>query len=336
MKLSTTYIAALATSTFLVAVSAQSACDSIADVTDGFGAAADVLGLISNLFAPLQVFSSVPGVVANAACAAEKILTEEDVGRKIRCGIRKSDYKRLTNGVDSLADLISANKLPGPTDFENYATEAQALEADGKSTGYQASLLNVDMAVIKVAMYKSKSLLFTDGDEVIDAEAYNNARGQAVAGIDTSLEYMLDLEKDLTDFYNDRSNRQVEKERTCIGTVPVPCGDVERPNCTRNVCAEWRWDLKITYCEETYTYSKKINKKVDLSQEYINARIQETKRKLKNKFFPAEYRDVKNKLKDERDSLYDSLMEVDFKFESDLVISEDEEEKKNKSFDAEL
>jgi hypothetical protein len=330
MKLSTTYIAALATSTFLVAVSAQSACDSIADVTDGFGAAADVLGLISNLFAPLQVFSSVPGVVANAACAAEKILTEEDVGRKIRCGIRKSDYKRLTNGVDSLADLISANKLPGPTDFENYATEAQALEADGKSTGYQASLLNVDLAVIKLAMFKGKYLSLEDGDEV------NNAKGQAVAGIETSLEYMLDLENDLTDFYDDRNNRQVENKKTCIDSVLIDCVDIDNPFCEKHVCVQWRWDLKITYCLETYTYSRTSFRDTESSQEYINARIQETKRKLKNKFFPAEYRDVKNKLKDERDSLYDSLMEVDFKFESDLVISEDEEEKKNKSFDAEL
>jgi len=332
MKLSTTCIATLATSTFLVAVSAQSACDSIADVTDGFGAAADVLGLISNLFAPLQVFSSVLGVVANAACAAEKILTEEDVGRKIRCGIRKSDYKRLTNGVDSLADLISANKLPGPTDFENYATEAQALEADGKSTGYQASLLNVDLAVIKLAMFKGKYLSLEDGDEV------NNAKRQAVAGIKTSLEYMLDLEKDLIDFYNDRSNRQVENKKTCIDSVLIDCPviDPDRPFCKERVCVQWRWDLKITYCLETYKYSRTSFRDTESSQEYINARIQETKRKLKNKFFPTEYRNVKNKLEAERDSLSDSLMEVDFKFGSDLLISEGEEEKKNKSCDAEL
>ncbi len=220
-----------------------------------------------------------------------------------------------------MADLISANKLPTPDNLNYYASEAQELEADGKSTGYQASLLNVDMAVIKYAMFRGKSLLFKDGDEVIDAEAYNNARGQAVAGIDTSLEYMLDLEKDLIDFYNDSSNRQVEKERTCIGTVPVPCGDVERPGCTKKVCDKWRWDLKIRYCLETYTYSKTINNKIDLSQEYINERIQETKRKIKNKFFPIEYRNVTETLKEERNSLYDSLMEVDFKFESDLVIS---------------
>ncbi len=81
MKLSTTYIAALATSTFLVAVSAQSACDSVADVTEGFGAAADILGLIIEEIAPLSVFFSVTGVVANAACAAEKIPTEKDVSR---------------------------------------------------------------------------------------------------------------------------------------------------------------------------------------------------------------------------------------------------------------
>ncbi len=315
MKLSTTCIAALATSTFLVAVSAESACDSIADVTEGFGAAADVLGLIFEQIAPLQVFFSVFGVVANAACAAEKILTEEDVDRKVECGIRESDYERLTNGVDSLADLISANKLPGPSDFENYATEAQALEADGKSTGYQASLLNVDLAVIKLAMFKGKYLSLEDGDEVF------NAKGQAVAGIDTSLEYMLDLENDLTDFYNDRSNHQVEKERTCIDDELMDCNDINRPFCKEPVCVEWRWDLKITYCLETYTYSKNFYRKVDLSQEYINARIQETKGKLKNKFFPNAYHDVKNKLKAERDSLYDSLMEVDFKFESDLVIS---------------
>ncbi len=64
---------------------------------------------------------------------------------------------------------------------------------------------------------------------------------------------MLDLEKDLTDFYNGRSNRQVKKERTCIDRVLIDCVDIDRPFCKNLVCVQWRWDLKIRYCLETYT-----------------------------------------------------------------------------------
>eukprot|EP00573_Skeletonema_grethae_P010468 CAMPEP_0201698330 /NCGR_PEP_ID=MMETSP0578-20130828/18492_1 /ASSEMBLY_ACC=CAM_ASM_000663 /TAXON_ID=267565 /ORGANISM="Skeletonema grethea, Strain CCMP 1804" /LENGTH=191 /DNA_ID=CAMNT_0048184827 /DNA_START=23 /DNA_END=595 /DNA_ORIENTATION=+ len=189
MKLSTKFIAALATSTFLVAVSAED-CNSITDAVDGFGAAADVLSLISEKVAPLQVFLSVAGVVANLACAVE-ILTAEDVKKIAGCLDRENDLERLQFGVESLADLISANKLPGPSELDNYASEAQALEADGASTGYQAALLNVDLAVIKLAMSTSKYLSLEGGDEI------NNAKEQAVAGIEQSLKYMKELEDDL-------------------------------------------------------------------------------------------------------------------------------------------
>ncbi len=150
MKLSTTCIAALATATFLVAVSAQSACDTIADATQGFGIAVEALGLIFEKVAPLQVFFSVTGVVANLACAVD-FLTSEKVEKISECIDRVNDLDALTNGVDKLTITICANNLPTPSDFTTYATIAAQLEGEGISIGYQAALLNVDLAVIKLA-----------------------------------------------------------------------------------------------------------------------------------------------------------------------------------------
>lgn len=302
MKLSTKFIAALATSTFLVAVFVSADSDSkcnTSNVEEGIGIALGVLSQFSPQLAALEVFFSVASVVGNLGCAAD-ILCAEDVEKIAECLDRENDVDRLQRGVGSLADLISNNKTPRPSAFENYATEAQALEADGASTGYQAALLNVDLAVIKLAMFTGKYLSLEDSDKV------KNAKRQAVGGIETSLEFMKDLEDDLDSIFADGRDLET-KRKECTKTEVVPCVDIDRPvGCTKLVCIQWKWDLEISYwCNsETYRYSTEGR---SVSDRFKNDKIEETKRRIKNKFFPTEYYVVKEELEAQRISLRRSI-----------------------------
>jgi len=197
----------------------------------------------------------------------------------VECLDKQNDLNELTNAVDSLANSVSSNNLPNPSDLNRYADQAQALEANGASIGYQAALLNVELAVIKRNMLTDKYLSLEDRDEV------NNAKNQTFLGIKKSLENMERLEEDLD------------------GTLANKRELVTKRKCTKgrwDACTEWRLEMDISYgCEsETYTYSTRVyDNKGDVPKTFPSEddKIKETERKMRNNFFPT---DVKTSLCD--------------------------------------
>mmetsp|Transcript_19885 Transcript_19885/g.28333 ORF Transcript_19885/g.28333 Transcript_19885/m.28333 type:complete len:335 (+) Transcript_19885:44-1048(+) len=332
LSISTTCIVALAT--FLAAVfpADASSCDSITDARESFEYAAVFLNQIPGVNVASQLFTDTLNVVENLECAVD-ILTAADVTKIAKCLIRENDLEGLQFGLDSLASSMSSNKLPTPGNLNEYAEDAQDLEAAGASIGYQAALLNVDSAVIKLAMFTSKSisleLSLEDGDEV------NNAKGQAVAGVEKSLEYMKELEDDLDSILADGPEEKTKSRGKCTRFDKVPCIDVERPFCEELICVEWEWELKLSYwCNsETFTYSTEAR---IVSNGFIDSKINETEWKIKNKFFPNQYHDVKEELKAQKEILCASLQEKKADCEYLADVCHCKEEKKNNSFGAEL
>mmetsp|Transcript_25023 Transcript_25023/g.39315 ORF Transcript_25023/g.39315 Transcript_25023/m.39315 type:complete len:339 (+) Transcript_25023:76-1092(+) len=338
MKLSTTFISALlatSTSTFLEAVSANDNCNSITDASGSWKKVDNVLRNVPYLDKASAWIDSTFELVKDFGGCPSDLLTADDVIDIAKCVNRNISLATLTDEVENLNLEIGTNNQPKPFELKAFATAAGVIEATCVSVGFQAALLTTELAVTKHGMKTSEYLSREESGE--DSGDVNEAKGQAVAGIEQSLKQMKRLENDLESILDNGRYRQETTDRgECIDDEWEDCGFIDQPGCLELKCVMYKWDVKISYWCNTETYTYRTEAKNRPSRQVINARIQDTKEKIRNKFFPSQYHSIKDKLKAGRDSLCKELKEVNFKFESGFVICKGKEKKKNKPFDAEL